>query len=83
MYVVEGLAGVVGTSLLVTAVAGAFVGMLGVVGALRIERCEQCGHLGLTGPSEPLRSCPRCRHERLLHPLHRVEEGSGSLRSTG
>ena len=70
MVVMEALAGVVGTSLLVVAVAGAFVGMLGVVGAVRIERCQRCGHFGLTAPREPLRRCGRCRHPRLLHPLH-------------
>ena len=42
---------------------------LGVLGAVRMVRCDRCRHWGWTSPTQPLRSCPRCRHGNLLHPI--------------
>ncbi len=50
-------------------IAALWIGLLGVAGEVRVARCERCGRLGVAPPSEPLRTCVRCRHEHLLHPV--------------
>jgi hypothetical protein len=49
--------------------------LFGAVGAIRLVRCSHCNHWGWTSGAQPLRSCPICRHGKLLHPfvsLHSV-----------
>jgi hypothetical protein len=49
--------------------AAAYIGILGLFGVAKMSRCTRCGHLGLTSATEPLRTCPYCRHEQLFHPI--------------
>ena len=65
----------------IVSVAAAYIGILGLFGAARMSRCARCGHLGLTSATEPLRTCPYCRHEQLLHPIvafHHAHPGRAS-----
>lgn len=73
---VEVLAAIAGAALAVGMAACLFVGILGVVGAVRIVRCDRCNHLGVTFVPQPLMNCARCRHERLLHPIHAVHQSA-------
>jgi hypothetical protein len=67
------------------ATAALYLGLFGAFGAIRLVRCNRCNHWGWTSGAQPLRSCPICRHGRLLHPLvslhwvhgrrHRAPEG--------
>jgi len=56
-------------SLAVVMALGGVFGLLGILGAVRVVRCDRCGRFGLTSLGTPLRSCVRCRHGVLLHPV--------------
>ena len=62
--------------LLIVVSAAGYIGALGVLGAVRFVRCPHCGHLGLTSTSRPVRSCSRCRHGILLHPIRSLHRAS-------
>jgi hypothetical protein len=49
--------------------AAIYYGLLGMIGQFFIVRCESCGHATSSSSNRPLRSCARCRHPVLLHPL--------------
>lgn len=67
VFVIVGIALVMVLSVVTT--AALYLGLLGVLGAVRMVRCDRCRHWGWTSTTQPLRSCPRCRHGNLLHPL--------------
>jgi hypothetical protein len=69
MIVLEILGGIVVLALGTFATAALYLGMFGAFGAVRLVRCSHCAHWGWTSGTQPLRSCPICRHGRLLHPL--------------
>ena len=61
----------------VATTAALYLGLLGALGAVRMVRCDRCRKWGWTSTSQPLRSCPRCRHGNLLHTvvtLHHLYE---------
>ena len=51
------------------ATAALYLGLFGAFGAIRLVRCNHCNHWGWTSGAQPLRSCPICRHGKLLHPF--------------
>jgi len=51
------------------ATAALYLGLFGAFGAIRLVRCSHCSHWGWTSGAQPLRSCPICRHGKLLHPF--------------
>jgi len=51
------------------ATAALYLGLFGAFGATRLVRCNHCNHWGWTSGAQPLRSCPICRHGKLLRPL--------------
>jgi hypothetical protein len=79
--VVETAIGVLVLPLALVSLVAFYIGFFGAFGGVRMVRCDRCGHLGMASPREPLRSCARCRHGRLLHPvaaLHHGRQGHGS-----
>lgn len=69
MIVLEILGGILVLALGTFATAALYFGMLGAFGAVRLVRCSHCDHWGWTSGTQPLRSCPICRHGKLFHPL--------------
>ncbi|MGH8989411.1 MAG: hypothetical protein ACRDXC_12600 [Acidimicrobiales bacterium] len=84
MLIVEIVAGVLVVALAVVMAVCGVVGLLGIIGAVRIVRCSHCRRIALSTASAPLRSCSRCRHGWLLHPLYQMQHahrGSPRLES--
>lgn len=68
---------VLGAALLVfvaVVFSAAIVGLMGALGAVRLARCGRCRHLAVGPPHSALTSCPYCRHDHLMHPVHTVHE---------
>jgi hypothetical protein len=77
MVIVEVLAAVLVGVLALATLLAMYGGLLGLLGVMRFVPCDLCGHLGMTSASEPLRTCTRCRHGRLLHPLWALHHSHG------
>jgi hypothetical protein len=69
MIVLVTLGVIVALALGTFATAALYLGLFGAFGAIRLVRCSHCNHWGWTSGSQPLRSCPICRHGKLLHPF--------------
>jgi DNA-directed RNA polymerase subunit RPC12/RpoP len=76
---IEGVAIALAIALAILTFLLADVALLVIVGVVRIARCGHCHRLRLTTAHGPLYACARCRHERLLHPVHALHHSaSGS-----
>ena len=52
--------------------AAIWVGLLGWMGQFYIVRCSECSHVMFSSAKNPQRSCARCRHPLLMHPVRAV-----------
>jgi len=81
MITVKILAFVLTAALFVVAAIALYIGGMGVTGAIQLARCTNCGHTTVVAPHEGAGSCPFCRHERILHPVHTLHVfGTHALR---
>jgi hypothetical protein len=71
MVVLEIAVAILALALGIVTMAGLYFGLLGCLGVFfHVVHCERCGHLCITSRSEPVGSCPSCKHPHLRHPLH-------------
>ncbi len=67
----------VGVGVLTT--AALYVGLVGMLGGFYIVRCASCSHWTFSAVDRPPRSCARCRHPTLRHPLRAIRHrGQGA-----
>lgn len=71
MIVVDVVLSVLVVVLAIVVASLGLVGLWGMVGLFRPSRCDLCGRLRFLASTETRAVCSLCRHQDLVHPLHR------------